>query len=111
VATSDSPRGSDRSPKESANEVWGVVRDYAKQETVEPLKGLLTFVKQGLIGSTLVGIGVIELVIAVLRAVQAEGGDALDGWVSPVPYIVTLVVVVVVLMLTRRAMTSRKPAT
>lgn len=110
MATSDRSRG-DRSPKESATEIWTLVRDYAKQETVDPLKGLATFVKWGLIGSVLVGIGVIELTVAVLRVVQTEGGDAVDGWVSPVPYLVTLVVAGVVLLLTKRAMTSRKAPT
>lgn len=112
MANSSRVRGGDHSPKESAAEIWTLVRDYAKQETLDPLKGLVNFIKWGLLGSLLVGIGVIELTVAVLRGVQAEGGDALDGWVSPVPYLVTLVVAGIVLLLTRRAMTSRKaPAT
>lgn len=82
----------DRSPKESATEVWGLVRDYAKQETLDPLKGLVSYLKWGLVGALLVAIGLVELLLAVLRAVQAEGGDALDGRWSFVPYLVTLVV-------------------
>lgn len=82
----------DRSPKESATEVWGLVRDYAKQETLDPLKGLVAYLKWGLVGALLVAIGLVELLLAVLRAVQAEGGDALDGRWSFVPYLVTLVV-------------------
>ncbi len=97
----------DRSPKESATEVWGLVRDYAKQETVDPLKGLVSFAKWGLIGSVLVGIGVIELVIVVLRLAQAEGGTVLDSRWSFVPYLITLVVATVVLLLTKRAMSAR----
>ncbi|HXH59251.1 hypothetical protein [Iamia sp.] len=98
----------DRGPKESATEVWGLVRDYAKQETVDPLKGLVSFAKWGLIGSVLVGIGVIELVVVVLRVAQAEGSTALDGRWSFVPYLITLVVATVVLLLTRRAMSARQ---
>ena len=82
----------DRSPKESATEVWGLVRDYAKQETLDPLKGLVSYLKWGLVGALLVAIGLVELILAVLRAVQAEGGGALDGRWSFVPYLVTLVV-------------------
>jgi hypothetical protein len=100
-----------RSPKESANEVYGLVRDYAKQETLDPIKGLLDFAKWGLVGSLLVGIGVVELLVFVLRLVQVETGTWLDGRWSPVPYIVTLVVTGVVLLLTKRAMTSRKAVT
>jgi hypothetical protein len=96
------------SPKESANEVYTLVRDYAKQETLDPIKGLLNFAKWGLAGSLLVGIGVVELLVAVLRMVQVETGTWLDGRWSPVPYIITLVVTTIVLLLTKRAMTSRK---
>jgi hypothetical protein len=92
VATGRSEPDQDRSPKESATEVWALVRDYAKQETVEPLKGLVTYLKWGLVGAVLVSIGLVELILAVLRAVQAEGGGALDGRWSVVPYLVTLVV-------------------
>jgi hypothetical protein len=81
----------ERSPKESANEVWTLVRDYAKQETLDPIKGLLNFAKWGLVGSLLVAIGVIELLVTVLRMVQVETG--------------------IVLLLTKRAMTSRKAVT
>ena len=105
---SDSAKGGDRSPKESANEVWGLVRDYAKQETLDPLKGLANFAKWGLIGSALVGIGVVELTLAVLRAAQVETGDVFDGRWSFVPYLITLAVAGIVLLLTKRAMTSKR---
>lgn len=105
---SDSAKGGDRSPKESATEVWGLVRDYAKQETLDPLKGLLNFAKWGLIGSLLVGIGVLELTVAVLRALQVETGDVFDGRWSFAPYFLTLIVVGAVLMATKKQMTSRK---
>lgn len=98
-------------PKEAVTEVWTLVRDYAKQETVDPLKRLLGFAKLGLPGAILMGIGIIELMTAVLRAVQAEGGDALDGNWSVVPYLATLIVAGVVLALTKKAMSSRKSPT
>lgn len=101
-------RGDDHGPKESAGEAWALVRDYAKQETIDPLKGLVDFAKWGLIGSVLVGIGVVELMIAVLRVVQVEARDAFDGRWSFVPYLATLLVAGVVLALTRRAMTARQ---
>jgi hypothetical protein len=101
----------ERSPKESATEVWTLVRDYAKQETLDPVKGLLSFAKWGLVGSLLMGIGVVELLVFVLRMAQVETDDWLDGRLSPVPYIITLVVTGIVLLLTKRAMTSRKAVT
>jgi protein-S-isoprenylcysteine O-methyltransferase Ste14 len=99
------------SPKETVTEVWTLVRDYAKQETVDPLKRLLGFAKFGLPGAILLGIGVIELMVAVLRAAQAEGGDVLDGRWSWVPYVITLVVAGAVLLWTKKAISSRKPPT
>jgi hypothetical protein len=113
VAKSDSVslKKDGSSPKESANEVFGLVRDYAKQETIDPLKGLLGFVKWGLIGALLVGIGVIELMIVVLRLVQAEASGVFDGRLSFVPYVITLAVATAVLLLAKRGMSSKKSPT
>ncbi|HEU5150477.1 MAG TPA: hypothetical protein VFU19_08270 [Iamia sp.] len=99
------------SPKESASEVFTLVRDYAKQETVDPLKGLLGFVKWGLIGALLVGIGVVELMLFVLRLAQAEGSDVFDGRWSWAPYGITLVVATLVLLMAKRGMSSKKSPT
>jgi hypothetical protein len=99
------------SPKDAAGEVFTLVRDYAKQETVEPLKGLLGFVKWGLIGALLVGIGVIELMVFVLRLAQAEGSSVFDGRWSWAPYGITLVVATLVLLMAKRGMSSKKSPT
>ena len=99
------------SPKESATEVFTLVRDYAKQETVEPLKGLLGFVKWGLIGALLVGIGVIELMLFVLRLAQAEGSDVFDDRLSFIPYLITLVVAGGVLLVAKKGMSSKASPT
>lgn len=99
------------SPKESANEVFGLVRDYAKQETIDPLKGLLGFVKRALPGAILVGIGVIELMVFVLRLAQGEGSEVFDGRWSFAPYLITLVVAGLVLLLAKRGMSSKEPPT
>lgn len=98
----------ERGPKETATEVFVLVRDYAKQETVDPLLGLLRYAKWGLVGAVVVGFGAIELMVAVLRLIQTEGDDAMDGRLSFIPYAVTLVLAGVVLLLTRRAMKSKK---
>ncbi|CAN5510049.1 hypothetical protein BH24ACT4_BH24ACT4_06480 [soil metagenome] len=110
MATGRSEPDEDRSPKESATEVFGLVRDYAKQETVGPLKGLLSYVKWGLVGSLLMAIGITELVIAVLRLVQSEWASVFDGRWSFVPYFANLTVATVVLLLAKRAMSSGSPS-
>jgi hypothetical protein len=99
------------SARESATEVFGLVRDYAKQETVDPLKGLLGFVKKGLVGALLLAIGVIELSIFVLRLAQAEGSEVFDGRLSFIPYLITLAVASVVLLWAKGRMTSKTSPT
>ena len=108
MAKVEGAKASDRSPKDDAVEVWSLVRDYAKQETLDPLKALGNYAKWGLIGAVIVGIGVVELMIAVLRIVQVEGGGAVDGRLSFLPYLVTLIVAVIGLVVIRKLMTSRK---
>lgn len=99
------------SPKESATEVFGLVRDYAKQETIDPLKGLLGYVKRALPGAILVGIGVIELMVFVLRLAQSEGSGVFDGRLSFIPYLITLAVATVVLLVAKRGMSSKTSPT
>lgn len=83
---------SDKSLPSLAAELWDLVRAYARQETVEPLKGLGRFVAFGVAGSLLLGTGVILLVLGGLRALQTETGDAFDGNMSWAPYLIALVV-------------------
>jgi hypothetical protein len=70
---------------------------YAKQETSDPLRGLAKFVGLGLAGSVLVGIGGLLLMLGVLRVLQTETGEALDGRLSFAPYLITLVALVLVI--------------
>src|SRR5438132_12193874 len=61
-----------------ASELWDLVRTYAKQETIEPLKGIGRAVGWGLAGSVFVGFGVVLLALGSLRALQDET-TAFDG--------------------------------
>lgn len=81
----------DKSLPTEVAELWDLVRAYAKQETVEPLKGIGRYVAYGLAGSFLLGLGVILLALAGLRALQTETGDAFDGNWSFAPYVIVLV--------------------
>ena len=73
-------------------ELWDLVVAYARQETIEPLKGLGRFVAFGVGGSLLVGIGVVLLLLAGLRALQEEATSTFDGNWSWAPYLIVLVV-------------------
>ncbi len=66
---------------------------YVRQQLVEPLQGAGRRLAFGLVGGLLVGLGGILLTLALLRALQTETGEALDGNWSFVPYLVTLLVV------------------
>lgn len=86
-----------------AAELWDLVRAYAKQETVQPIKGLGRYLAFGVGGSLLLGIGTVLLAVAGLRALQAETGDVFDGHLSFLPYVIVLIgsAVVVALLLTK----------
>jgi hypothetical protein len=77
---------------EVATELWALTKDYARQETVDPLKGVGRYVAYGGIGVLLGSIGVILLLLAGLRALQTETGSTFTGNLSWVPYLIVLVV-------------------
>lgn len=85
-------RQDDKSLPNLATELLDLLRAYAKQETIEPIKGLGRWAAFGVAGSLLLGTGVVLLVVALLRVLQEETGDALDGNLSFAPYLVTLLV-------------------
>ncbi len=69
------------------DELRELVVAYARQETVAPLKGLVRFVLYGVAGSAALGIGVVLLVLAGLRALQTETGSTFHGKLSWIPYL------------------------
>ncbi len=60
----------DKSPVETANELKAMLTDYARQETVGPLKLLSKWVAFGVAGAILIAIGVCYLAFALLRGLQ-----------------------------------------
>ncbi len=57
-------------PAEQAYELKDLVVDYAKQETVQPLRNLGRYFGYGLAGAASLGAGVIFLLLALLRGLQ-----------------------------------------
>jgi predicted cobalt transporter CbtA len=92
----------------SVQELWLLLRDYARQETIEPLKGLGRFVAFGVAGSLLVGIGVTLLVLAGLRALQTETGTTFTGNWSWAPYLIVTVAAALVAGLAVRAISHKR---
>ena len=80
-------------------ELVELVKAYAKQETLDPLKGVGRWVGFGVAGSVLMIIGLIVLSVALLRVLQTETGTTFAGNLSWVPHAITFVVVAAVIAL------------
>jgi hypothetical protein len=80
----------DRSVVGRGQDVWDLVVAYAKQETVEPLKGLGRWISAGAGGSFLIATGISLVLLAALRALQTETGTTFTGNWSWVPYLIVL---------------------
>jgi hypothetical protein len=86
------PEPQSKSIPEVATELWALTKDYARQETVDPLKGVGRYLAFGGAGAVLIAFGVVLLMLAGLRALQTETGTALTGSWSWLPYVIVLVV-------------------
>jgi hypothetical protein len=89
-----------------AFELKDLVVAYAKQETLEPIKGLGRFIAFGVAGSLLVATGLVLLVLAVVRVLQEELADTFDGNWSFAPYAIALVVCILVMILAARGISA-----
>jgi hypothetical protein len=85
-------KAEDKGLGDNATEIWGLVKDYAKQETVDPLKKIGRFLAYGIPGAICMCLGLLFGTLALLRALQRETGDHLTGSYTWVPYVVTFVV-------------------
>jgi hypothetical protein len=90
----DGPRGRLR---RSGGDTVQLVIDYVKQETLEPLKGLLRFLAFGVAGSLALCVGVVLLLVALLRLLQSETGGTFAGNLSWLPYLIVVVAATVVI--------------
>jgi hypothetical protein len=90
-----------------AKDLVTTLRDYAKQETVGPLKGLGRYLAWGVAGAVLMALAVILLVLSGIRAMQSEL-SAFDGNWSFAPYFIGCFALLVVLGLAGRAVALEK---
>jgi hypothetical protein len=94
-AVANDVKAKPRNPTGDARELVDLVIAYAKQETLEPLKGLGKRAALGLGGALLLGIGGVFCSMAALRAMQSET-DFFEGHnLSYLPYFATVVILVV----------------
>jgi len=105
--TGSAGRAEDKSVADHAQELWKLIKTYAQQETIDPLKHLGRFVGFGLGAALLGGVGVTLLLVGLLRVLQEETYPHLTGSLTWIPYVVVLVVCGVLLLLAKRAISSK----
>jgi len=81
----------------SISGVVDLVKTYAKQETLGPLKGAGRWLAAGAAGAGLLGIGLSLILLGALRLIQTEWHWAASGSFSWISYLIVLVVCVVVI--------------
>lgn len=97
-----------KSIQQIATELWELATSYAKQETIDPLKGLGRFLGYGVGGAIALGIGVLMLLLAGLRALQTETGSTFTGNWSWAPYLIAVAVGSVLIALALWRISQRK---
>lgn len=83
-------RSSARRESAGVSDVVDLVKEYAKQETLGPLKGAGRWLAMGSAGATFLGLGLVLVLLGILRLLQTEI-TVFDGGFSWVPYVIVLV--------------------
>ena len=88
-------------PKESFTEALDLVKAYARQETIAPLKNLKRFVGFGVAGGILIALGIFFFALSGLRYMQTHRffGQHLTGNWSWLPYMIVFVFGLVIAVL------------
>ncbi len=102
------PPAEAKSIPEVATELWDLTVTYARQETVDPIKGVGRFLAYGVAGSVALGTGAIMIGIAALRALQTQTGSTFTGNLSWIPYLIVVVGGVAVIALAVSRISTRK---
>ncbi len=97
-----------KSIPEVASELWELATSYAKQETIDPLKGLGRFLGYGVGGAIALGVGSVLVLLAGLRAMQTETSSTFTGNLSWAPYLIVAAAGLVLIALALLRVTKRK---
>ncbi|MGH9270594.1 MAG: phage holin family protein [Ilumatobacteraceae bacterium] len=103
MTTTDRPDRAlaDARPNEqvSVGDVVDLVKTYAKQETIGPLRGAGKWLGMGAAGALLLGLGLVIVLLGVLRLIQTEWDRAATGALSWLSYLIVLVITVALLVI------------
>ena len=92
MATSDDKQGPGAGGRNGdIGEAFDLVKTYAKQETLDPLKAVARYLAFAVPGAVLLAIGWLFLLFGLLRALQTETDVFDDGW-SFAPYLIVVAV-------------------
>lgn len=75
---------------------YDLLKEYARQELLEPLRPIPRWIAFGVLGSILLMVAGISLTIAALRVLQEETGTVFTGNVNWAPHGITLCGAVIV---------------
>jgi hypothetical protein len=102
--------GTPRTPPlpQLVTELRDLVVTYFRQQTLIPLQRLGRYVGFGILGSLMLGFGVLFLAMSGLRALQDETGDTFSGDWSWVPYLIMFVVLLFGAAMVWLARTARR---
>jgi hypothetical protein len=89
-------------------ELRDLVVRYFREQTLVPLQRLGRYIGFGIVGSLLLGFGVVFLGMAGLRALQEETGETFTGDWSWVPYLIMFVALLIGAGLVWVARTARR---
>jgi Putative Actinobacterial Holin-X, holin superfamily III len=69
-----------------------LVKEYAKQETIGPIKGAGRWIGMGMAGAFTLGLGLALVLLGLLRLLQTEWARSARGALSWLSYLIVLVV-------------------
>lgn len=97
------PQEEQKSIPQVVSELKDLTVDYAKQETIDPLKNVGRFVAFGVGGSAVLGLGLCLLGLALLRFLQTETDTWFTGNLSWIPYLIATICLAIFAYLAVRA--------
>jgi hypothetical protein len=98
MAVRDMDKADAKSDAGQIGQVIDLVKEYARQETLGPIKGAGRWLAAGAAGAVLLGTGCALLVLGVLRLMQNEFGKTFRGsWTYLLPYLFALIASVAVM--------------
>ena len=99
-----------RGPVDQVGDLFGSVKQYARQETLEPIKGAVRWVAVGTLAALCLGLALVFAALGILRLSQDLGGTTLDGSWSFLHYFITLSIVAILVAVTFSRVSRRSLA-